>query len=574
MVVKSFDTWFVSLEEIGADQSYGAKVANIGALSQAGFKVPHSWAIRVGDVDQLLNMDGDNSQAILENFCSDARLRDAVYGLVVRSSFVGEDEAPESSFAGVFESAFVARQAAELRDGLVRCLDSLRRTLPYDSAKLSPNPCRGGILIQTAIRPLLSGVYFSHAPFDTMSDCIEATRGLSIGINSGLAEPIRFQQPRTASIDDCKLDEFLGRQQAVVLLPASPSDLDVPPADFISYGGRWNTADKVLAHVPGSNLLAVEGKLRLGLDLSIADDLLRSVRALGWNVCTNLMRSAVDVEWCADETGAVWIVQARRVPNQPETKPPMTSGNIGNERWLGTPASAGSATGRALVVRAGEAPSKPEGQYVLILDSVEQMPVELLLGAGAIVSRDMGLLSHTAILARELCIPCVIDAHGAADNVRNGDVLYVVGEQGVIERALPSGASLFASAQSREAVPRHPFAEFHYILDSRGSAASAHRCRRCLVYETADEACPERRCSLDRPGHVAGCIAIDQTTALASVHWTKGGPPEFLLWPRYEIGTLCFLLSTYVDDPSVTEADTCCPLAVAYRIAPRLDLLK
>lgn len=54
--------------------------------------------------------------------------------------------------------------------------------------------------------------------------------------------------------------------------------------------------------------------------------------------------------------------------------------------------------------------------------------------AGAIITDQGGLLSHAAIVSRELNIPCIVGTGNATEVLRNGDVVEVDADNGVITR--------------------------------------------------------------------------------------------------------------------------------------------
>ncbi|MEK7269440.1 MAG: PEP-utilizing enzyme [Planctomycetota bacterium] len=101
----------------------------------------------------------------------------------------------------------------------------------------------------------------------------------------------------------------------------------------------------------------------------------------------------------------------------------------------GTAAAPGIARGPAHLVAPG-APPPPPGS-VLVAAVPDPSLSQFLPGAAALVSEQGGILSHAAILARELGIPCVI-LPGARARIREGDVVRVDGNHGLV---LPPGAS-------------------------------------------------------------------------------------------------------------------------------------
>lgn len=54
--------------------------------------------------------------------------------------------------------------------------------------------------------------------------------------------------------------------------------------------------------------------------------------------------------------------------------------------------------------------------------------------AGAIVTNEGGLLSHAAIISRELGIPCIVGAHGITSSVKDKDLIEVDANKGIVKK--------------------------------------------------------------------------------------------------------------------------------------------
>jgi pyruvate,water dikinase len=54
--------------------------------------------------------------------------------------------------------------------------------------------------------------------------------------------------------------------------------------------------------------------------------------------------------------------------------------------------------------------------------------------AGAIVTNEGGLLSHAAIISRELKIPCIVGVHGITSSVKDGDLIEVDADKGTVRK--------------------------------------------------------------------------------------------------------------------------------------------
>ena len=54
---------------------------------------------------------------------------------------------------------------------------------------------------------------------------------------------------------------------------------------------------------------------------------------------------------------------------------------------------------------------------------------------GLVIERG-GMLSHGAIIAREYGIPAVVGVPNATQHIKNGDVLLIDGDRGIVSRAV------------------------------------------------------------------------------------------------------------------------------------------
>jgi pyruvate,water dikinase len=97
----------------------------------------------------------------------------------------------------------------------------------------------------------------------------------------------------------------------------------------------------------------------------------------------------------------------------------------------GTPVSAGKARGPAWIWQeARPIPDVPQG-FVLVCATLDTGLTPLLFRAAAVVVERGGLLSHGAIVARQLGIPALVLAD-ASRLLRDGQTLFVDGDRGQI----------------------------------------------------------------------------------------------------------------------------------------------
>ena len=94
---------------------------------------------------------------------------------------------------------------------------------------------------------------------------------------------------------------------------------------------------------------------------------------------------------------------------------------------------AGTILARARVVRDPRNESLSHGE-ILVARHTDPGWIALFAGAAAIVVERGSLLSHSAIVARELGIPCVVGLKGAMDWIKTGDMIEVDGAAGTVSK--------------------------------------------------------------------------------------------------------------------------------------------
>jgi pyruvate,water dikinase len=98
----------------------------------------------------------------------------------------------------------------------------------------------------------------------------------------------------------------------------------------------------------------------------------------------------------------------------------------------GLPGSAGVARGTARVIRSLAEAGKLQPGDVLIAVSTEPPWTPLFATASAIVTDAGGVLSHSAVVAREYRIPAVVGTGNATTTFKDGQLLEVDGNAGTV----------------------------------------------------------------------------------------------------------------------------------------------
>ncbi|MEU2516832.1 PEP-utilizing enzyme, partial [Streptomyces syringium] len=273
------------------------------------------------------------------------------------------------------------------------------------------------------LRPALSGVLGAEV---TGGRCarwrIEAVRGLAEQLVSGA----QTGEIHVGCAED--IGSVISSSQPFIHLPGTGPELDLPPGEWVTVPavGRVRARAKVAGSASGVlhlrapaewadvPVLAPRERDEL-LDLAV-----RAARALGLE--------QIDMEWAFTDEGPV-VLQARPLtqPIHEAAHPKPPAGG-----WSGLAAVAGIATGPAFHLAPG---ALPEGAVVICGALGPEAATALLRGPAGVVSSTGGPLSHTAIIARELGIPCVTNVPEARDQIPDGMVIEVDGTAGTVRRA-------------------------------------------------------------------------------------------------------------------------------------------
>lgn len=108
-------------------------------------------------------------------------------------------------------------------------------------------------------------------------------------------------------------------------------------------------------------------------------------------------------------------------------------------RYRGIPVSAGSCRGVARILSHPSEVHRLARGDILVVSALDPAWTVALLLAGGIVAEVGGVLSHAAIVARELGVPAVVNVAGVTRAVRDGDMIEVDGGRGEVA-CLPSSA--------------------------------------------------------------------------------------------------------------------------------------
>jgi pyruvate, water dikinase len=98
----------------------------------------------------------------------------------------------------------------------------------------------------------------------------------------------------------------------------------------------------------------------------------------------------------------------------------------------GLAASSGIASGVVRILRSPNAGRDLQQGEVLVAATTNPAAVPSICDAAALVTDGGGMTCHAAIVARELGVPCVVGTRTATSTLRDGEMVTVDGERGLV----------------------------------------------------------------------------------------------------------------------------------------------
>jgi len=425
----------VRIEQLGKGDvaTVGGKGANLGELTNAGFRCPRGFVVTsaaylaameaAGVREALLaglgrvELDDDALDDLSEELIALVRratvppalraaITDALAELgvgsrvAVRSSATTEDVA-SASFAGMNRTFTNLRGPERVLSAITDCWASLwtPRVLAYRSArKIEVEPAMA-VVVQRMIDSESAGVLFTVDPATGDRDrmVIEAAFGLGESVVGGLVEPDTYVVCRTG-----------------------------PRIESVRVGRK---ATAIMSNEDGEfkRTLAPAQQVARVLDDARIEELARLGAAIEKHY-----DAPQDIEWAYAE-GQLFVLQ---------TRPITTLGaelSVGRELVSGLGASPGVATGSVRVLLRPDQGARLERGEILVAPMTSPDWVPTLRRAGAVVTDGGGMTCHAAIVSRELGVPCVVATRHGTSVLRDGEIVTVDGTRGsVVAGHIPS----------------------------------------------------------------------------------------------------------------------------------------
>jgi pyruvate,water dikinase len=427
----------LTLEEIKKEDipSVGGKGASLGEMFSIGLPVPRAFVVtaqafrrflgETGIEERLfaglagLNVD-DN--AALEEASRKARelvlsvpipqqlqkrIKDAYRELrgdpvvAVRSSATAED-LPDASFAGQQETYLNIQGNGDLIQAVQRCWASLygARAIYYRAKQgFDDRTVNIAVVVQELVQAETAGVMFtSHPVTGEPLTIIEGSWGLGEAVVSGSVSPDKYV-----------FDHRSG--QVVDRLISQKLEMIIPD------GRKGTKTVKVPADQEKVPVLSDAEVKQLATFGKIAED----------HYCV-----PQDLEW-AITGGSFYILQSRpittiRAPGK-EKQGASAQGKVLVE---GQGASPGIGSGKVAIVRDIKDVGRVKEGDILVAKMTNPDMVPAMRKVAAIVTDEGGMTCHAAIVSRELGTPAVVGTKKATTVLREGQLVTVDGEKGLV----------------------------------------------------------------------------------------------------------------------------------------------
>jgi len=426
--------WFDELRKSDIPK-VGGKGANLGELTALGVPVPNGFCLSVksyfdfikkNQIDRLIKselseIDPEDNQALLHssqvikhailNHKIGDKLKKEIITtyhklgknkyVAVRSSATAED-LPSASFAGQQATFLNVRGEKNLIEAVKKCWASLfePRAIYYRTVNKFDHMKVGlAIPIQIMVEADIAGVMFTIDPVTNNKKIIdiEGAYGLGEVVVSGAVSPDRYLVDKeTLKIKDKKI---IKQTWAIKRSGSANKRVKIP---FSSQEEQKLTDKQIIA-------LAKIGK-----------------------IIEEHYQFPQDTEW-AVAAGKIFMLQSRPVTTM--KKKARTEAKIKKAHRIilkGAAASVGQAAGTVKIVETPKELDKIKKGDVLVAKMTNPSYVPAMKRASAIVTDEGGSTSHAAIVSRELAIPCVVGTSEATAKLKDGDIVTVDGEAGLV----------------------------------------------------------------------------------------------------------------------------------------------
>ena len=415
--------------------SVGGKGASLGEMTSVGLPVPNAFVVTAqafrryiegAQIDKeifsrLSGLDVENAD-LLEKTAADvikivmnapmpdeirkdiissyAKMGDDVV-VAVRSSATAED-LPDASFAGQQDTYLNIKGVDALVEAVQMCWASLygARAIYYRAKQgFDDSIVDIAVVVQQLVRSEKAGVLFSSHPVTgEPTSIIEGSWGLGEAVVSGTVSPDNYVfDARAGRV----VDRYIATKKVEILPDGEHGTKEVPVA-------------------PERQDIPV-----------LSDDEIAALAKFG-KVSETHYGVPQDVEWSI-VGDTIYILQSRPITtisgNRDIAQETESSGDILLE---GQGASPGVATGRVVLVNTVKDLGRINDGDIMVAKMTNPDMVPGMRKVCAIITDEGGMTCHAAIVSRELGTPAVVGTRDATHVLKEGDIVTVDGEKGLV----------------------------------------------------------------------------------------------------------------------------------------------
>ncbi len=428
------------LEEIRKEDipAVGGKGASLGEMASIGLPVPPAFVVTAQafrkflvetNIEEYINkrlegLDVEDSEA-LEQAAIDvksvvmqtqipASIREAVSAaylkmspsgeviVAVRSSATAED-LPDASFAGQQETYLNIKGDPALINSVQKCWASLYggRAIYYRVKQgFEHKIVNIAVVVQTLIPSEKAGVMFTSHPITGESQTtIEGSWGLGEAVVSGSVSPDKYVFDNKGK----RITDYLIATKNIEIVP----------------DGEHGTKEvQISPEKREMQVLSEQEISRLAAYGKISEDHYKIPQDMEWGIVGE----------------SIYILQSRpitTISSQKDLKTPERRGE-GKILVKGRGASPGIASGRVIIVKDVKDTKNLKKGDVLVTKMTNPDMVPAMKKVVAIVTDEGGTTCHAAIVSRELGTPAVVGTINATSVLKDGQIVTVDGEKGLI----------------------------------------------------------------------------------------------------------------------------------------------
>ncbi len=441
--------------------SVGGKGASLGEMTHVGLPVPQAFVITAQafrrflqmtkleeplfstleklDVDdnEALNATSDKVKTMVSTAKMPAKIKTEILEsykkmgnttvVAVRSSATAED-LPDASFAGQQDTFLNILGEKDLLEAVQNCWASLytARAIYYRSKNgFSDRSVNIAVVVQQLVFSEKAGVMFSSHPVSgAKTVIIEGSWGLGEAIVSGTVSPDNYVYDR--------------KSRKIIQKTIATKSVEIIP------DGNKGT---IVVEIPKDRQdTQVLSDVEIG---SLAEFAIRSEEHY---------KSPQDMEW-GIVGNTIYILQSRPITtiqkDSSKSKKSAASAT-GNIILQGYGASPGVASGKVIIVKDVKDTSKIQEGDIMVATMTNPDMVPAMKKVVGIITDEGGMTCHAAIVSRELGTPAVVGTKQATSILKEGQIVTIDGEKGLIYEGKLAVAEECGAAPKGQAVAASP----------------------------------------------------------------------------------------------------------------------